>query len=632
MCGISGILSPNVDPVELESLAEAMATQQQHRGPDSHGVYKHDCGVALSHRRLSILDLSPLGHQPMHSAGGQWTIVFNGEIYNFKELRQQLSGTFRSDGDTEVLLAALENWGVEQTLPKLNGMFAFAAWNHETRELVLARDRLGQKPLYYGFFENRFVFCSELHSLKALPRRPALDRESAALMLRYKAVPAPRSIYQGIFKLPPASFCRLNFKEWTLSEPTLYWTNFSTPLKPTLSSFDEALDRLDAVLFEATQRRMISDVPLGAFLSGGIDSSLIVALMQRASSNPIKTFTIGFHDRKYNEAEQAAAIASHLGTEHHELYIQSSEVLDLVPGLAKLCDEPFGDASIMPTYLLSKLTREHVTVALSGDGGDEAFGGYNRHAWLPRIQNTLRRVPQPLLSFASVLVGNPLLRSLLFRAQELGLVKVRMLEDKLNKLQSLMRAPTLQARYRDVLSDWKEPLNLIPQAQRGFQDEFAGSTAELSDLRALCFADALFYMPNDVLAKVDRASMAVSLEARSPFLDHEVFEFSKTLPDSYLVSGGEGKLLPRRLLGRYIPQQLFERPKMGFAAPICEWLRGPLVDWAEALLASKWLKEERLLSPEPLQLAWRQHRDEQRDNSGKLWNAFMLLDWLEHYG
>ena len=632
MCGISGILSPHVDPLELESLAEAMATQQHHRGPDSHGVYKHDCGVALSHRRLSILDLSPLGHQPMHSASGQWTIVFNGEIYNFKELREQLTGPFRSDGDTEVLLAALETWGIEKTLPKLNGMFAFAAWNHKAQELVLARDRLGQKPLYYGFFEDKFVFCSELHSLKALPRRPALDQESAALMLRYKAVPAPRSIYQGIFKLPPASFCRLSFQDWKISEPAPYWTNFSTRPETASLSFDEALDQLDSVLFQATQRRMISDVPLGAFLSGGIDSSLIVALMQRASSSPVKTFTIGFHDRKYNEAEQAAAIASHLGTEHHELYIQSSEVLDLVPGLAQLSDEPFGDASIMPTYLLSKLTREHVTVALSGDGGDEAFGGYNRHAWLPKIQNTLGRVPQPLLRLASTLVGNPLLRSMLFRAQELGLVKVRMLEDKLNKLQSLMNASTLQARYRDVLSDWKDPLALIPQANLGFQDEFSGSATDLTDLRALCFVDALFYMPNDVLAKVDRASMAVSLEARSPFLDHQVFEFSKTLPDSHLVSGREGKLLPRRLLGRYIPQELFERPKMGFAAPICEWLRGPLVDWAEDLLASKWLDEGEIVAPQPLREAWRQHREGQRDNSGKLWNAFMLLDWLEHHG
>ena len=632
MCGISGILSPHVDPTELESLAQAMATQQQHRGPDSHGVFKHDCGVALSHRRLSILDLSPLGHQPMHSASGKWTIVFNGEIYNFKALREQLTGPFRSDGDTEVLLAALDTWGVEQTLPKLNGMFAFAAWNHESRELVLARDRLGQKPLYYGFFEDKFLFCSELHSLKALPRRPALDNESAALMLRYKAVPAPRSIYQGIFKLPPATFCRLNFQDWLISEPQRYWTNFSTLPEPASLNFDQALDQLDSVLFEATQRRMISDVPLGAFLSGGIDSSLVVALMQRASSQPIKTFTIGFHDRKYNEAEQAAAVAAHLGTEHHELYIQPSEVLDLVPGLAQLSDEPFGDASIMPTYLLSKLTREHVTVALSGDGGDEAFGGYNRHAWLPRIQNTLGRVPQPLLSLASALVGNPFLRSLLYRAQQLGLVKVRMLEDKLNKLQSLMRAPTLQERYRDVLSDWKDPLALIPQATTGFQDEFSGAGPGLTDLRTLCFVDALFYMPNDVLAKVDRASMAVSLEARSPFLDHDVFEFSKTLPDPYLVSGSEGKLLPRRLLERYIPKELFERPKMGFAAPICEWLRGPLMDWAESLLTSKWLEADGIVAPAPLQNAWHQHLEGQRDHSGKLWNAFMLLDWLEHHG
>lgn len=595
MCGISGILSRDEDPELLKSIALSMSELQRHRGPDSFGVYAEPPGVALSHRRLSILDLSDLGHQPMHSVNNTWTVVFNGELYNFKELRTELAGQFRSDCDTEVLLAGLEQWGVEGTLQRLNGMFSFAAWNHRTEELFLARDRLGQKPLYYGFVGKRFVFCSELHSLRALEERPDIDRRAAALMLRHKAVPAPYSIYQGISKLPPATFCRLSFQDWHLSAPERYWEIFNSAPNYRELGFDEALDELDNVLFRATQRRLVSDVPLGAFLSGGIDSSLVVALMQRAADKPVKTFTIGFQDREFNEAEQAQSIAAYLGTDHSELYVQSSDVLELVPKLGEILDEPFGDPSVMPTYLLSRMTREQVTVALSGDGGDEAFGGYNRHVWLPRIQNSLDRVPRPFLNLASALLEQPLAGWILRQFHSMGLVKVRMLEDKLNKLRSLLSAQSIESKYRDLLSDWKNPGQLVVGVDTDFIVEFEGVAQGLSNLCQVRYADTLFYLPNDVLYKVDRASMAVSLEARSPFLDHEVFEFTKSLPDKLHVSGNSGKRLTRSLLERYLPKELFERPKMGFAPPVREWLRGPLVDWAESLLRSEWLASEELI-------------------------------------
>ncbi|MCA9795791.1 MAG: asparagine synthase (glutamine-hydrolyzing), partial [Candidatus Eremiobacteraeota bacterium] len=437
MCGICGLISRKLAGEALVNTIERMTQLLAHRGPDDNGVWQEN-GVALGHRRLSILDLSALGHQPMASPTGRWIVTYNGEIYNFQELRQQLQGhqlQFRGGSDTEVLVAACENWGIEKTLSRLRGMFAFAAWDRQQRKLVLARDRLGQKPLYYGFLDEQFVFASELGVVSALSARPSLDRDAVAMMLRYNCIPAPHTIYKGFQKLPPACAVEFHPDSWSLSQVIDYWQPPTAIPSDSLCS-EEALERTLHRLSEAVRCRLVSDVPLGAFLSGGIDSSLVVALMQRNSPRPIRTFTIGFADSLFNEAEQAAAVASHLGTDHTELYVTPKDALDIVPNLGRLYDEPFADASQIPTLLISRLTRQHVTVALSGDGGDEFFGGYNRHVWLTQVGHRLTRLPQWLREGVARLLQWPWLGRSLDALARRGLVSIRTPSDKLSKFAS----------------------------------------------------------------------------------------------------------------------------------------------------------------------------------------------------
>ena len=568
----------------------------------------------------------------MSSPSGRWVLTFNGEIYNFKALRRQLTNSghsFKSESDTEVLVTALEAWGIPKTLKSLIGMFAFAAYDRQSSELTLARDRLGQKPLYYGLHNNDFVFCSELHCLKALPELPSISRNSAALMLRYKGIPAPHSIYQGIYKLLPGSFLTLSLENFELKKPTKYWNPFVTSRSTTYTSENHALSTLEHHLKDATVDRMASDVPLGAFLSGGIDSSLIVSFMQEHSSQAIKTFTIGFQDKVFNEANQAKAVADFLGTDHHQLYLEAEDIINLVPKIPGSLDEPFGDSSFVPTYLLSQLTRQHVTVALSGDGGDELFGGYNRHVWLPQLERVLPKIPLAMRHTAMIILNSKASRAFLQALSKSGWLKTRMLDDKIDKIVSLLSSSKLEDMYRDALSDWKEPSQVIRGAEIDRLSEFQDLPSELSSLQTLCYADMKLYLPDDILFKVDRASMAHSLESRSPFLDHRLVEFSLNVADGLKVRGKQGKYLPKTLLAQRLPQDLFDRPKMGFAVPLGNWLTSELRDWTESLLSSQTLLNGDLMRPEPVLRAWKEHLNKKKNHQSRLWNALILIGWLE---
>ena len=602
-----------------------MTARLGHRGPDASGVWVGE-GVALGHTRLSILDLSQAGAQPMLSPSRRWAVAYNGEIYNHAELRAELRGvSFQGHSDTEVLVAALEAFGFEKTLPRLVGMFATAAWDSQERKLYLARDRAGQKPLFYGFHADMLVFGSELAVLEALPSRPALDRESMALMLRYNSIPAPRTIYEGMAKLAPASFICFDTGAWQMAEPRAYWRPgvSSCPL----SSGDAKAETV-RLLGGSVRLRMLSDVPLGGFLSGGIDSSLIVGFMQKLSSLPVQTFTIDFEDLRFSEAAQARAVAHHLGTSHTELKVTAREAQDLVPTLGALCDEPFGDSSLVPTLLLSQLTRRSVTVALTGDGGDELFGGYHRQIWLPRIAAAMRLLPEGLRrGLGGFLKGSG--KAALLRFIEAVRLPLRMPDEKLAKLAYLfLDGGNLAALYRSSLSHARQPQSLFQQPIVGEVEEMALVPAGLSAFDRVCRADFSFYMPNDVLVKVDRASMRYGLEARSPFLDHRLVEFAFGLDRGLKVRGGGGKVLLKEILADFLPPALLNQPKMGFAVPIGAWLRHELRPWVEGLLSSRWLEPGQLLNRGAVLAVWSDHLSG-RDRHNELWNILMLLSWLE---
>ncbi len=635
MCGICGLLSPKRSAEDLRTTVRFMAASLRHRGPDSSGIWVDEAGVGLGHARLSIIDLGESGRQPMTSRSGRWVVSYNGEIYNFVALRRELQSQgvpFRGTSDTEVLVNALDSWGVKDTLKRLDGMFALAAWDKDKRRLVLARDRLGQKPLFYGTFRGEFFFGSELRVLKSAGLRPEIDPESAALMLRYRGVPAPRTIYQGFYKLEPASYRIYELELGTVSKAHLYWNPWGLVHRKKAWSFKEAKEAVEREFRRAVKARLVSDVPLGAFLSGGVDSSLVVAAMQRTSGQRVKTFTVGFEDSSFNEAEQARGVAEFLDTEHTEMRLTTDEALEAVPKLATVYDEPFGDSSQLPTLLIAQLTRQHVTVALSGDGGDELFGGYNRHAILPRITQCLQLIPVPVRRALSKVLESPVTARILSQLQALGILPVPLIGDKLIKLAGVLKARDLQQSYRFLISDCHHPQLVIPGAYRGYVDEFEGQPHGLSTFEQLVLADFLLYLPEDILTKVDRATMAASLEARSPFLDHHLVELSLQLDSSFKIQSSGGKWILRDLLADWMPRELFERPKMGFAVPVADWLRTELRDWAESLLTSKWIGPDSLIDRRYLDTAWQQHQSGQRHRHHELWSILMLLSWLEENG
>lgn len=664
MCGFAGFLdrSERTSPDQLRDIAGRMIESLRHRGPDDGGLWTDDlASVVLGHRRLSILDLSPAGHQPMVSRGGRFIIAFNGEIYNHLELRRELeqgpatpehalfdrdslstadTRAWRGHSDTETLLAAIEAWGVGEALKQSVGMFAFALWDRHDKILYLARDRLGEKPLYYGWQGDTLLFGSELKAFKAHPDfRAEIDREALALLLRHNYIPAPFTIYRGIHKLPPGTFLALGSHRQN-PQPVAYWSARDTALRgqmqPFAGSQEDAVNALETLLRQSVAGQIVADVPLGAFLSGGFDSSMVVALMQAQSARPVKTFTIGFSEAEYDEAEHARAVAKHLGTEHTELYVTPEEAMAVIPKLPALYDEPFADSSQIPTYLVSQLARQQVTVSLSGDGGDELFGGYSRYFWAMKIWRWVGYLPMPArLTLSRLLtIVPPHAWNTVFRA--LGFMLPAGLRysnpgDKLHKLSSFLGARKPEAIYFDLISHWKEPNRLVRGAQEPatvLSDPL--QWPELRDFEhRMMFLDTVSYLPDDILVKVDRAAMGVSLETRVPLLDHRVVEFAWRLPLALKIREGQGKWLLRQVLYRHVPRELVDRPKMGFGVPIDHWLRGPLKPWAEALIEPKRLKSEGYLNPSLIQEKWKQHQSGRRNWSYYLWDVLMFQAWLE---
>ncbi len=642
MCGIVGFVDapPRRTAEEMASVVQRMARRLAHRGPDDEGaLVDAPTGLAFGFRRLAIQDLSANGNQPMTSANGRYVIVYNGETYNFRELKEDLqrSGyrSWRGSSDTEVLLAAISRIGVAGLLDRCDGMFAFALWDRQARRLHLARDRMGEKPLYYGWAGSTLMFASEL---KALVEHPSwigeIDRTAVSAFMRYSHVPAPMSIYTGIGKLPAGhwvSFDLGNLVPGVLPSPRPYWDARAVAeraaAEPFAGDLDDAADALDRILTRSVSRRMVADVPLGAFLSGGIDSSTVVALMQKVANRPVKTFTIGFGGSRYDESEAARAIAQHIGTDHTELHAEADAPLEAVSRLARIYDEPFADKSQLPTILLTALTRKHVTTALSGDGGDELFGGYPRFRTAAETWSSLSRlsafsrgaarwarehVPLRLLNTLSSVGGTP---------GRLGDKLLRLLSDANDRSpeQVLARA---HSRWRTVDTP-VEPFG------GGY---FADSEAwpDLADVEArLMYADAVTFLPDDILVKMDRASMAVALEARAPLLSREVIEFAWSLPTAFRTgeAKGESKRVLRRLVSRYVPHELIDRPKQGFEPPLADWLRGPLRDWADSLLQPDVLAADGLLRPAPVLAAWQEHCRGQRDRNGDLWPVLMFQAW-----
>ncbi len=643
MCGFAGFLGVGTCN---EDTLQRMAAALHHRGPDDHGVwYCQRSGMGFAHSRLSILDLSREGHQPMVSSSGRYVIAFNGEIYNHMSLRVELEKdrpvkNWRGHSDTETLLMGFDVWGIEGTVRKSVGMFSFGVWDNDTRTLTLGRDRLGEKPLYYGWQDGIFLFGSELKALKAHPDFKAeIDRNALVALMRYSYIPEPLSIYHDIHKLLPSSLLTVKAGVYNECKPSLYWSLLDVASqglqRPFLGSDAEAIECLEARLSDAVALQQIADVPLGGILSGGIDSSMIVSLMQAQASRPIQTFTIGFSDYQYNEAIHASAVAKHLGTDHTELYVSPEEARAVIPRLPVLYDEPFADSSQIPTFLVSQLARSSVTIGLSGDGGDELFGGYNRYTWTRKILN----VPVPLRQMLKVVIESlsPTQWDRLYGALQTvypSAPEMRMFGDKAHKLASVLSAVSGEEIYQHLVSIWSDPTGLIVGE---YNDKALSPICE----ELLCFdapeywmmaLDAVTYLPGDILCKIDRASMGVSLETRVPFLDHRVVEFAWSLPLHMKIRNGKGKWLLRQLLHKYVPNELTERPKMGFGVPIGTWLRGPLREWAEDLLDDSVLKKNGFFNPVPIRKKWAEHLSGHRNWQYHLWNVLMFQAWLMEQG
>ncbi|HYC96169.1 MAG TPA: asparagine synthase (glutamine-hydrolyzing) [Sphingomicrobium sp.] len=649
MCGIAGIFSADrVDPALLRRMASSIA----HRGPDDQGIWSdREAGIGFAHRRLSIVDLSPQGHQPMDSASGRFTICFNGEIYNFTEIRDELEragqgpeGGWRSHSDTEVLLDAFETWGLRATLDRAVGMFALALWDAKERQLHLVRDRFGEKPLYYGLIGRDLVFGSELKALRCHPQFDTqIDRGALKAFAARTYVPAPWSIYRGIFKLQPGcilTFDRVGLLESLRRPPTegeggpvrmtRYWSYrdvVEQGLADPITDEAETLDQLEAVLATAIKGQSFADVPVGAFLSGGIDSSTVVAIYQKYASRPVRTYSIGFEDSGFDEAEHAKAVAQHLGTIHHEHYVTVGEARDVIPQLPAMYDEPFADSSQIPTHLVSRFARRDVTVSLTGDGGDELFAGYNRHFLAPRLWRHIDRLPKPVRVLAAALLGR-ISPGIWSRAA--SLIDRNNGPFVGNRIQKALRvarsASSFDEVYLSFLDEWSLEENpvLAPERDCPFDLGIGGA----SDTVRMMYCDAVSYLPDDILAKVDRASMAVGLETRVPFLDHRVAALAARIPVEMKIRGMHGKHILRQMLYRELPPALFERPKAGFAVPIGKWIKGPLRDWAEALLDPARMAEEGWFDPAIVHRRWRDHLAGRRDSTPALWAVLMFQSWL----
>lgn len=646
MCGIAGFVDDRgIDTNLGEVIGQSMAKAIKHRGPDDEGIWVEDAnGVVFAHRRLSIIDLSPAGHQPMESSQKRYVIIFNGEVYNHISLRSMLemqgqAPRWRGQSDTETILALIEAHGLEKALSQMVGMFALALWDREEKVVYLARDRIGEKPLYYGTQGRISYFASELKAIRQHPSfRPEVNKDALCLYLRHNYIPQPYSIYQDICKLPAGHFIKL--KKGETAKP--YWSldNLLFDDKSSDDSSDEEmLNTLDDLLKDAVGLQMQADVPLGAFLSGGVDSSLIVALMQEQSSRSVKTFSIGFDNIEFDEAPFARAVASHLGTDHHELYVTSQQAQDVIPKLPSLYDEPFSDSSQIPTYLVSKIAREHVSVSLSGDAGDELFGGYNRYHWGADIYKKLSFMPlswRRLMSGSITGISPDNWNSLLEPFNSIIPQKYRHknIGDRLHKLSEVVKVRSEDELYRILISHWPEPESIIhggkePKTVISYPNP---KTSSLPFALRMMYFDMLSYLPDDILVKVDRAAMGVSLETRVPFLDHRVIEAAWRMPMHMKIRRGKGKYCLRELLYRRVPKSLIERPKMGFGVPLCEWLRGPLRSWSETLLDKKRLEQSGYFDVTKIRSVWSEHISGKRNWHYYLWDILMFEAWRDEEG
>jgi asparagine synthase (glutamine-hydrolysing) len=645
MCGILGALFLEYDEVVHEAV-EHGCRLLKHRGPDGSGIWKDtDAGVILGHVRLSILDLSEAGYQPMKSHCGRYQIVFNGEIYNHLELREKLNSSsynkWIGHSDTETLLTCISEWGLDKTLESITGMFVFAIWDQETKMLYLARDRFGEKPLYYGWVKDVFVFGSELKIFKKFPFwENSISVNALSLFLRYNYIPAPHSIYNNIWKLPAGSYLKvskIDLVNHSCNKPIKYWDACKVALQASENQYifkkdSEAIDSLDSVLQKSIKAQMLSDVPVGAFLSGGIDSSMIVALMQKQSNLPVKTFSIGFSDNNYNEAVYANDVATHLGTDHTELMVSPSDALNVIPKLSHIYDEPFADSSQIPTYLLASLTKRDVTVALSGDAGDELFGGYTRYQHAQSIFDKMKNIPA---SVKSILTGienyipknytNQIIDSCSSLFQQQNQVSY---SNKFNRFVKLLKSINEIDAYNELLAYW-DPSDILKNGS-DLKVESSSIPLSLNPIDQMMLFDTINYLPDDILVKVDRAAMAVSLETRVPFLDHKVYEFAWRLPFDYKNRGGNTKWLLRQLLYRYVPENLIDRPKMGFGVPIDSWLRGPLKDWAANLLDERKINEQGFFKSEVISKRWNEHISGKKNWHFQLWTVLMFQQWYEY--
>lgn len=647
MCGITGFRAceGSLVATEVDTAARDMLARLHHRGPDDSGVWlDHNAGIALGHRRLSIIDVSVAGHQPMISADGRYVVTMNGEIYNHITLREELSDyPYKGRSDTEVAVAAIQVHGMARALEKFVGMFAFAVWDRDLRRLYLARDRLGEKPVYYGSLDGDVVYASELKAIRQYPRWCGeIDRRALGLLLKHAYIPAPDTIFTAIKKLPPGTWISIGAGESVQdTRPQAFWTAAAVlhgrEDAPRLSPA-EAVDGLEQLLLGAVGDQMIADVPLGAFLSGGIDSSVVVALMQAQSMRKVKTFSIGFFEPEYNEADQAKRVAEHLGTEHTELYVTPSEARAVIPSIADIYDEPFADSSQIPTYLLCKLAREHVTVSLSGDGGDELFGGYTRYAVGRDLWRPVERTPRFVRHLGTELIRRIPPRQLdraiaPFRFLLPQHLRFKQMGHKLHRLAAVWNDASQDAIYRRLICLWHEPGKVVLGYPGGdMLDALAGTLDGIEDFtERMMFTDMVTYLPDDILVKVDRASMSESLEVRVPFLDHRVVEYAWGLPIDIKVKGREGKWPLRQILHKYVPPELVDRPKMGFGVPIGHWLRNELRDWAEALLDEHRLRSEGFFDVAPIRERWDAHISGAADWHYLLWPVLVFQSWWENY-
>ena len=659
MCGIAGIFGP-LRKEDLEYSISKMSKTLLHRGPDDSGVWvDEENGIALGHQRLSILDLSSAGHQPMASPCGDFVVIFNGELYNNLQLRKKLNNSkykqsWKGHSDTETLVSAFSQWGINKTLDQLIGMFAIAVWDVKTKELCIIRDRLGEKPLYYGWSNDVFLFGSELKALRSYKGfNNAISRNVLSLYMKYMYVPSPYSIFENIYKLDPGSILRIDCNGRTKSLDKITSSVFNCKgfsIKPWYSLSDvakknqsdpirnehEAIGLFEKTLLDSIKSQMISDVPLGAFLSGGIDSSIIVALMSKISKGPIKTFTIGFEESAFNEAVYAKEVAKHLGTEHYELYVKESDAFGVIESLPTLYDEPFADSSQIPTYLLSKLARQHVKVALSGDAGDELFGGYNRYIWGPSIWNRLKWLPPNVRQiFGSTLQKIPAFALNIVPHLLPNKYRVTSIGDKVYRVaHRLKNINDIDEMYYSLVVDNYNGENIVNNSNNPILKTKLDDLTVISGINEaehrMMLLDALTYLPDDILTKVDRASMGVGLEVRVPFLDRRVVELAWRVPLSMKIKNSQGKWLVRQVLYKYVPKRLIERPKAGFAMPVGQWIRGPMREWANALLNDSRIQHEGYFNHIMVSSMWREHLNGSHDWSSRLWAILMFQSWLDN--